>query len=59
MDCLECNVTFECHNELNQDIKSLVELEKLISKGMINQAMQDCGLLIARFQNRNNKITGR
>jgi hypothetical protein len=58
MDCLECRVTFECHSELNKDIKALTDLEKLISRGMINQAMQDCSLLIARFQNRNNKITG-
>ena len=59
MDCLECHITINRHNELNNEIKFLTDLDKLITRGMINQAAQDCQFRIAQLQRLNNQITGR
>lgn len=59
MDCLYCQVTIECHDQLNHDIKELAEIQKHICNGHMVLAIELMDGFIAKMGKRNNKITGR
>ena len=59
MDCLDCKITFECHAELNGDIKDLKDIQKDIINGHLMNAIESMDCFIMKMQKRNNTITNR
>ena len=59
MECLECKVTIDRHNEINYDIKELSDIQKDLTNGRIMMAIEGIDCFIAKLRHRNNNLTGR